>query len=63
MDLQWPHQGARNLTNTDLPEVSASQVSGVSSIALAAVAARSTRREEQDRVGATIMQGPLGEGG
>merc|ERR1719329_900396 len=35
MDLQWPHHGARNFTNTDLPATAASQVSLVSSLALA----------------------------
>merc|ERR550514_1034810 len=38
IDLQWPHQGAKNLIKTVLPAVSASQVSGVSSFALAQAA-------------------------
>merc|ERR1719329_426153 len=42
MDLQWPHHGARNFTKTDLPATAASQVSFVSSLALAEVA--STKR-------------------
>jgi len=33
--LQWPHQGAWNLTNTVFPETAASQVSAVSDIVLA----------------------------
>eukprot|EP00928_Gymnodinium_smaydae_P029407 TRINITY_DN2215_c0_g2_i1.p1 TRINITY_DN2215_c0_g2~~TRINITY_DN2215_c0_g2_i1.p1 ORF type:complete len:106 (+),score=4.67 TRINITY_DN2215_c0_g2_i1:163-480(+) len=33
IDLQWPHQGAKNFTNTLLPAVSLSHVDGVNSIA------------------------------
>lgn len=33
MDLQWPHQGARNLMKTLFPAVSESQFAGVNSIA------------------------------
>jgi len=35
MDLQCPHQGAKNLMKTVFPAVSESQFSGVSSTALA----------------------------
>jgi len=35
MDLQWPHHGAKNLTKTVFPAVSASQLSGVNSKPLA----------------------------
>merc|ERR1719399_1856362 len=31
--LQWPHHGARNFTKTVLPDVSASQLASVSSVA------------------------------
>ena len=38
IDLQWPHQGARNLTKADLPASALSQLSSVSSSAPCAVA-------------------------
>ena len=44
IDLQWPHQGARNLMKTVLPMVSSSQLSGVSSVApVAAMSAKAAR--------------------
>lgn len=42
--LQCPHQGARNFTKTVFPEVSASQLSALSSMALAPVAAAANPR-------------------
>merc|ERR1719329_1954491 len=33
MFLQWPHHGAKNFTNTDLPATAESQLSFVSSVA------------------------------
>jgi len=42
--LQWPHHGAKNLTNTVLPAVSVSQVSGVSSLAEVVAAKARARR-------------------
>jgi len=44
MRLQWPHQGAKNLTNTDLPETAASQVSFVNSVAPAEVTSVAAER-------------------
>merc|ERR1719473_1151169 len=47
IDLQWPHQGAKNLMKTVFPPVSSSQVSGVSSFAdtTAARPSKSTSRD------------------
>merc|ERR1719329_1688032 len=43
MDLQWPHQGAKNFTKTDLPATVESQFSLVNSVAPAdATIARAT---------------------
>mmetsp|Transcript_82262 Transcript_82262/g.164429 ORF Transcript_82262/g.164429 Transcript_82262/m.164429 type:complete len:103 (+) Transcript_82262:206-514(+) len=33
IDLQWPHQGAKNLMKTDLPAVASSKFSGVNTVA------------------------------
>ena len=42
IDLQWPHQGARNFTKADLPASALSQLSSVSSSAPCAVATAPT---------------------
>merc|ERR1719491_1296069 len=48
IDLQCPHQGARNLTNTDFPAVMASQFALVNSVAQALPANNATETSLKD---------------
>ena len=55
--LQWPHQGARNLTNADLPASAEFQLSSVSSSAPWAVArSRTGSRARRNRHGAATVK-------